>query len=413
MVRQVEYISHRRVRRRLATTLATALALFLACFCWAGDAHAYAWMIRHEYAACTQCHADPSGGSLLTPYGRAQSEILLRTYYGKGDAAEQDPGETGNFAFGAIHLPDPLLLQGDFRSLGLVAIPSGGQADTRIVHMQSDMVAQLSIGRFRQNVSVGYMHKGASPTWLLGRGDAHHLVSRHHWIGFDIGEDSAFLLRIGRMNLPFGLRSIEHTMFVRRAARTDINVSGQHGVALAYNAAKIRAEFMVIAGNLQVAPDAFRERGYSGYAEWAPHAAVAVGVSSLVTHAEQDPQLNAPLFRQAHGVFGRLVPTKKWVLMAETLLLAESEPRKRIRVGFAGMLSADFEPLQGVHAMSTLELKNAAFGAEGTSVGAWVGGAWFFAPHADFRADLIWRSEAAGHAQVSSMALLGQLHFFL
>jgi hypothetical protein len=403
----------RRAIARLRAIVAATAAIFMFVTCWSRDAHAYGWMIRHEYAACTQCHSDPSGGSLLTLYGRAQSEILLRTYYGKGDGAERDPGETGNFAFGAVHLPDALLLQGDFRGLGLAAFAGGGQTDVRTVHMQSDFIAQLTVGRFRQNVSVGYMHKGAPAAWLLGRAEEHHLVSRHHWLGFDIGEDNQFLLRVGRMNLPFGLRSIEHTSFVRRATRTDINTGQQHGVALAYNAAKIRFEVMAIAGNFQVSPDVFRERGYSGYVEWAPSLKLAVGASSLVTHVAQDPQLNRAQFRQAHGVFGRFVPAKSLVLMAETDILAESEPRKPIRVGFAGMLSADFEPTQGVHAMTTFELKNAAVATEGTSVGAWLSGAWFFAPHADLRADFIWRSEPAGAARNSSIAILGQLHFFL
>ena len=29
---------------------------------WSGRASAYAWMVRHDYTGCNQCHADPSGG---------------------------------------------------------------------------------------------------------------------------------------------------------------------------------------------------------------------------------------------------------------------------------------------------------------------------------------------------------------
>ena len=43
-----------------------------------GPAHAHSWMIREGYATCAECHLDPSGGGLLTDYGRAQSEILMR-----------------------------------------------------------------------------------------------------------------------------------------------------------------------------------------------------------------------------------------------------------------------------------------------------------------------------------------------
>ncbi len=53
-------------------TLALLLALTLPL-----RAHAYPWMIRHHYTNCGSCHVDPSGGGILTTYGRAQSELLL------------------------------------------------------------------------------------------------------------------------------------------------------------------------------------------------------------------------------------------------------------------------------------------------------------------------------------------------
>src|SRR5690348_5745616 len=62
------------------------------------SAHAYYWMIRHSYTSCQPCHADPSGEGLLTQYGRAQSEILLSTRYGR--AADREPGRAKDFLFG-------------------------------------------------------------------------------------------------------------------------------------------------------------------------------------------------------------------------------------------------------------------------------------------------------------------------
>ncbi|MBP9112990.1 MAG: hypothetical protein KBF88_09300, partial [Polyangiaceae bacterium] len=52
------------------------VALFALTFT-TSEARAYPWMIRHEYTSCNACHADPSGGSLLTEYGRAQGVTLL------------------------------------------------------------------------------------------------------------------------------------------------------------------------------------------------------------------------------------------------------------------------------------------------------------------------------------------------
>src|SRR5690349_15571775 len=97
-------------------------------------AHAYVWMVRHGYTTCATCHADPSGGGLLTQYGRAQGELLLRTQYAKKD--QDDPGAAAKFLWGAIDLPDNVLLGGDFRSLAYDVMPKTGKSQTDLFLMQ-------------------------------------------------------------------------------------------------------------------------------------------------------------------------------------------------------------------------------------------------------------------------------------
>ena len=60
----------------------------------ANGAHAYPFMIRHGYTQCSTCHTDPSGGTFLNEYGRAQSELLLSSSYG-GDPESEDAPEIG------------------------------------------------------------------------------------------------------------------------------------------------------------------------------------------------------------------------------------------------------------------------------------------------------------------------------
>jgi len=50
-----------------------------------GNAHAFPEMIRHNYINCTTCHVAPSGGGLLTPYGRSLSKELLSTWSYQGE----------------------------------------------------------------------------------------------------------------------------------------------------------------------------------------------------------------------------------------------------------------------------------------------------------------------------------------
>ena len=408
--------------RRWCARIALALVAALAVVSWSSPARAYAGMIRHEYTSCAQCHADPSGGGLLTPYGRAQGEILLRSHYG-AVAEDEEPGKLAEFAFGVVPLPEQLLLGADYR-LAYLSTRFSGTTTSRFIQMQADLEGQLTVDRFRAAGSIGYDHSGAQAAAITQRA-LDNVVSRVHWAGMDLGEDRQFLLRAGRMNLPYGVRSVEHTMFIHSDTHTDLNAAQQHGVALAYNGAGLRAEGMVVLGNYQVSPDAYRERGYSGYVEWAPSIRAAVGASSLLTYASRGFYTfpRASTLRQAHGVFGRVVLVKPLVLLAEADLLVSSYPGTdaKTNAGYATMVQGDLEVWQGLHFMLTGELANPTPSTASTSLGGWASAAWFFAPHADLRTDLIFQQlgnapgpvAVALPSAVSAFTFLTQIHVYL
>lgn len=391
--------------------MGAVVAFFLLVTCWVKPADAYAWMIRHDYTGCNQCHADPSGGGgLLTEYGRAQSDFLLRMRYGAPESYE--PPRSAEFLFGVAKLPENLLLGGDVRYARL-ATWVNGQDDSQFFFMQADVAGQLAIERVKVNASIGYAERGA---WraALTHADEKNVVSRVHWVGFDIGQDRNWQLRGGRMNMPFGIRAVEHTMRVRRETRTDINEGQQHGASLAYNGADLRGEIMLIAGNFQLAPDMYRERGYSGYLEYAASPHVAFGVSSLVARAEKDYLSGQSLVRHAHGAFGRYSPVKQLVLLAEANMLAAAAEGATTETGYVAMLQADAEVTQGLHIIGTGEAWKAP-GDYGTSTGIWGSLVWFFLPHFDTRLDLMWESSPRRPPSSTAEAttLLAQLHAFL
>jgi hypothetical protein len=170
---------------------------------------------------------------------------------------------------------------------------------------------------------------------------------------------------------------------------------------------------MGIAGNYQVNPDAYRERGYSAYVEWSPASGYAVGLSSLLTSALLDTRAKMTLIRAAHGAFARLSPWQPLVLLAEADVLINTPASSSPSVGAVGMLQADVEPLQGLHAMATGELLQQPQPSATPSFGGWVGVAWFFAPHADVRLDGGLQSVAASGQASRVLTFLGQAHFYL
>lgn len=388
---------------------AVALAFTLAL---TRTASAYPWMIRHGYGACTTCHLDPSGAGVLTPYGRAQGDVLLRDHYtanGKGGAEEAS--KSAGFLFGAFDTPDWLLPGGSYRGMYLYSkAPSPAPVIQRFVQMQADLKIGLQPGIFRAGASLGYAHGGALSASITSR-DKDNLVSREHWVGVAIGD--AVMVRGGRIALPFGVRTIEHNAYVRASTRTDLNDTQQYGLALAYSDTKSRGELMAIVGNFALHPDDYRERGYSALFEYFVDPHVGLGVSSLRAQALRDVTTRVAYARQAHGLFVRASPWEPLVLMAELDWLLLAPDGASNASGYAGLLQADVEVRQGMHVMVTGEALRPPQSGADPSFGGWLSLTWFFAPHFDVRGDVVQSRVAAGGTHANVTSLLLQLHAYL
>jgi len=473
------------------------------------QAHAYAWMIKRGYPSCPACHADPSGGELLTAYGRMISSLTLSTNWAggedatsqnhirlerklalrspesfaagakaAGDAAakaaatgdkdkgepvtleddapadagaakadaskegeakeEEKPAEEAapapaassssdsgdskfpNFMFGAFDLPDWLLLGGAYRHMNI--LPISGSGKFRTFPMMLDVYGMAQFGGFRVGGSIGGARVAAGSPYArraqitANQGDQWNLISRTHYIGYDVLPE--LTIRAGRLNLPFGVRIPEHTMWVRQATNTDRESSQEHGVAVAYVGEKLRGEVMGIAGNYQINPDKYRNRGYSGYLEYATSSTATVGVSSLVTFTATDRDTNESLktTHQVHGAMARAGFGEKVAILAEFdgIFTSRRDP------GYVGFAQLDTEAIQGVHVLLTGEMLDQGFpkpkvgavaaervaGSGKPKVGGWLSLAWFVYSHFDVRFDLIKRTS-------DDTQLLGQLHVYL
>jgi hypothetical protein len=388
---------------------------------WTGRAEAFPWMIRHGYFGCSTCHADPSGSGLLTQYGRAQGDLLLRMDYGRAEQPQENPAESSTTSplWGLVPLPNWLLLSGSYRHLTFYKT----EGDRfRTFPMQLDLYGQTRFDWFRAGGSIGLARVPAASRFARraqitsGQEDGINLISRTHWVGADFGAQR-FTARAGRIEMPFGVRIPEHTMWVRDATRTDRESAQQHGISLAYNGELVRGEAMAILGNYQLHPDRLRERGYSGYAEVRMTDWAFAGLSSLVTHAQTDFQsLENGATRQAHGVFARVAPVRKLVVLAE----ADALIRSRHDLGYVGFVQLDFELVQGLHLGSTGEILDAGYRGTGDPFntirrepgfgrpryGGWLTVDWFFLPQLEARFDAVVR-------QNSPLTLLAQLHLYL
>lgn len=451
-------------------------------------AHAYSWMIKRGYPSCPACHADPSGGELLTVYGRMISSATLSTNWGgdgsasnqrglsrklalrppesfaagpkaadkdgeaenakaeEGSEAEAEEASTetasteaaaeassegssssssaspsafSDFLFGAVSLPDWLLLGASYRHMNILPL---GDGKFRTFPMMMDVYGQLQFGNLKLGGSIGGARVAAGSPYArraqitTNQGKDWNLISRTHYIGYDILPE--LTVRVGRLNLPFGVRIPEHTMWVRQATNTDRESSQQHGIAFAYVGDSLRGEVMGIAGNYQLNPDKYRDRGYSGYLDYAVAESVSIGVSSLLLYSKADRQALTDLrtTRQVHGVMGRAGFGEKLAILAE----ADAIITSRRDPGYVGFLQVDTEFVQGLHFLATGEILDQGYpktypgfvalpkvaGQGKPKFGGWLSVAWFIASHFDARIDFIKRTE-------EDAQLLGQLHVYL
>jgi hypothetical protein len=395
-------------------SVAAALVLLLS----SSRADAYPWMIRHGYTGCIPCHSDPSGGAgALTDYGRAQSDLLLRMPYGHtSETGEAD--KTSGFLWGVVPMPEQVRLGGDFREAFFSNQIEGIPIQQEFITMRADLYADIKLGRFRAAGSIGYEPQG-DLTASLTRADTNNVVSREHWLGVELDDEGAWLLRAGRIAVPYGLRMIEHNLWARSLTRTDLDATQQYGVALSFGRDQLRGELMGIAGNFQIRPDDFRERGYSVYLEYAPLTSLAFGVSSLFTRATRDIVYGVTDYRFCNGPFFRYSPVRELVFLGEIDSVYQSLTWNGHRGGFAGFAQVDYEPAQGIHVMLTGEAMNSGTAGEPDSGDLWFSGVWFFLPHMDLRVDTIYSAVGvpggagapASHSNVTTW--LAQFHVFL
>lgn len=158
--------------------------MFLLCLIFScRSVVAFPEMVRHGYPQCITCHYSPSGGGLLTPYGKVQGDELLATW-----------------SLGAEPSLSPVSLGAQLRVLQL-------QSDSKkafrqaFILMQSDAEGAATVGPITAVGTVGADGNGAP-------------FSRRHYA---IGKISDSLhLRLGKFIPFFGLGLPDHNLSIRQ-----------------------------------------------------------------------------------------------------------------------------------------------------------------------------------------------------
>ena len=164
----------------------------------AGAAAEPMFLARRE-TRCTTCHYSPTGGGLLTPYGRLQSRQELSTTSGDSEA----------FLWGAFgDALGPVDLGIDTRPTHL-RVSSSLFKGSRFLLMNADLLAAVQGGGWTLYGQVGRRPEAAG-------GD---IYSYEYWGGKQLSSEWA--VRAGRFFPAYGIRFADHTSYNRATLGLD------------------------------------------------------------------------------------------------------------------------------------------------------------------------------------------------
>ena len=170
-----------------------ALLLF-----FSSQAFAFPELSRHGYVHCTTCHLSPSGGGILTAYGRELSKEVLSTWAREG---EQNP------LWGLLPNDEKLLLGGFYRGVQ-VHKENPYVRQGRYISMQTDLEAAYTSEKLYASATVGRQEAPA------GSKADDRILSRRHFIGFRATNEHG--LRVGKFLKAHGVNDPNHIALVRK-----------------------------------------------------------------------------------------------------------------------------------------------------------------------------------------------------
>ena len=192
------------------------LLLFGSLICWSFPEN-----VRHGYFTCVACHVSPSGGGVLTPYGRSLSAELMSTWGTPKTAGifftdNEDETKTPPWFRANVFL----------RSVQTYRNSSTVEK-ARHIPMQADLETGIDTEKFAAIITLGYRAENPRES-----ADLNEFFSRRHYIMYRPTESLS--LRGGKFMFSFGLNGPDHITATRRGLSWDQG-SESYNLELAYS----------------------------------------------------------------------------------------------------------------------------------------------------------------------------------
>lgn len=169
--------------------------------------HAFPENVRHGYFSCVACHVSPSGGGVLTPYGRSLSSELMSTWgtsKTSGMFFTDNEDEKKNPPWWRTNV----FLRGVQTRRNSPAVEKA-----QFIPMQADLEAGVDLDKYAVILTGGYRAKDGSSKNLT------EFFSRRHYVLYRPTDNLTF--RGGKFLFSFGLNGPDHISATRRGLGWD------------------------------------------------------------------------------------------------------------------------------------------------------------------------------------------------
>ncbi len=320
-------------------------------------AHAFPEMVRHNYPNCIACHESPSGGGLLTNYGRTISHSVLSTWGGEKEA------RPFYGAFDNKYTKSWLNVGGDLRALQLHT-NSKTLMMGRFIRMQTGLEAAINYMNFKV---VSFFGKQEAGNMVRGESIRHYLM-------YQPTDELSF--RIGRFIPNFGLNIPEHTLATRKGLGFDQGTERDQ-MEVMWGGEKLNASAS-ISKTVKTDLKKNQEKALSAQINYTLFDSYRVGANFWIGKENNRS-------RQVYGINAVLGFTEKLYYLSEFDLQSGFD-RKR---GLFHFSKLGYEIVKGFHLLGIEEYRKSDLKNEKTLLNAHgLGFQWFPRPHFDFEA--IW-----------------------
>lgn len=340
--------------------------LILICLFLPMKTLAFPEMVRHGYTSCTACHVSPSGGGVLTRYGRELSKEIL-SMWGKDSEKE--------FLNGMVDLPEGLNVGGDLRYMQLFR-KNQNVEEAKSFWMQTDLEVAATIKNYIIALTGGIQQaENSDPS-------KSEFISRRHYVGYKFNDN--WSTRAGRFYPAYGLNIPEHTSVIKRGLRWD---QGQETYNLEAN--YLKDNFDIFVTGLFGRPDQNKknsDEGISISSGYTIAEKVKIGLNFLKARSEQYD-------RQLYGVHALAAYDEQLYFLSEfdwqNIKFASASQEAR---GFFAFNKVGYEFIQGLHFNFTFEYGQSDLSRSSSIVKAMGPGFQFF-PRPHFEINGIWSKQ--------------------